>query len=288
MLAVGTPIPPSASSDTKWAGTPLLFQNLFWFYSLGRRHHDSAVEGVISELIACFSHKASRPTKLSPVTVSPSRFGFGLGRTTCSYRNSLYASIAFFVHQFFRSACRQPSKCLTGRPIYRGASSLRHPMLYASGSSALPIRRLTDVPGIAGVDVHVTGHLLRDSPLPDVMVGGVVMGIATVACILVAQKSNGRMYPEGWANLRALVFVGSTWPSSRKLFWGTSEAARYWQISSGISSAERSFPRAQAYCRGLSLADDLLRLVARYGPSRVRIRGAPDSNGKQHRRQANV
>ena len=77
--------------DPNRGGDPLLFQHLFWFYS-----HPAVYimilpgMGVVSELIACFSRKRIFGyTFVALSSVGHRRLRLpGLGRTTCSYRQS--------------------------------------------------------------------------------------------------------------------------------------------------------------------------------------------------------
>jgi cytochrome c oxidase subunit 1 len=94
--------------------------------------------------------------------------------------------------------------------LYKGSISYDTPMLYALGFIGLfTIGGLTGLFVAAlGVDVHVTDTYFVIAHFHYIMVGGTVMAYLG-GIHYWWPKISGRMYPEGWAKLGALiVFVG--------------------------------------------------------------------------------
>jgi cytochrome c oxidase subunit I len=199
--------------DPRLGGDPVLFQHLFWFYS-----HPAVyimvlpAFGVISELVAAFSRNRI----------------FG-------YRFVAYASLAIAVlgflvwgHHMFVSGQSVTTgmvfsllSMLIAIPsaikvfnwtatLYKGSVSFHTPMLYALGFIGLFV-----VGGMTGlflaclpIDVHVHDTYFIVAHFHYIMVGGAVMAYLG-GIHYWWPKITGRMYPEGWARLSAiLVFVG--------------------------------------------------------------------------------
>jgi cytochrome c oxidase subunit 1 len=94
--------------------------------------------------------------------------------------------------------------------LYKGSVSYQTPMLYAFGFLGLfTIGGLTGLFLAAlGVDVHVTDTYFVVAHFHYIMVGGVIMGYLG-GLHFWWPKITGRLYPEGWAKLSALViFLG--------------------------------------------------------------------------------
>jgi cytochrome c oxidase subunit 1 len=94
--------------------------------------------------------------------------------------------------------------------LYKGSISFQTPMLYAFGFIGLfTIGGLTGLFLAAlGMDIHVTDTYFVVAHFHYIMVGGALMGYLG-GMHFWWPKMTGRMYPEGWAKLSALViFLG--------------------------------------------------------------------------------
>jgi cytochrome c oxidase subunit I len=199
--------------DPAVGGDPILFQHLFWFYS-----HPAVYimilpgMGVVSELIACFSRKAI--------------FGYGfvafssmaiaiLGFLVWGHHlfvagQSMYASMVFSLLSFMVAVPSAIKVFNWTATMFRGSISFETPMLYAFGFIGLfTIGGLTGlILATMAVDVHVTDTYFVIAHFHYVMVGGMVMAYLG-GIHFWFPKISGRMYPEAWARVSALVvFVG--------------------------------------------------------------------------------
>ena len=199
--------------DPRLGGDPVLFQHLFWFYS-----HPAVYimilpsMGVISELVACFSRK--RVFGYSFVAMSSLAIAiigflvwghhmFVAGQST--YVGMVFSALSYLVA--IPSAIKVFNWTAT---LYKGSVSYDTPMLYAFGFIGLfTIGGLTGLFLAAlGLDVHVHDTYFVVAHFHYIMVGGVLMGYLG-GLHFWWPKITGRMYPEGWAKLAALiVFVG--------------------------------------------------------------------------------
>ena len=94
--------------------------------------------------------------------------------------------------------------------LYKGSISFQTPMLYAFGFIGLfTIGGLTGLFLAAlGMDIHVTDTYFVMAHFHYIMVGGAIMAYLG-GMHFWWPKMTGRMYPEGWAKLSALViFLG--------------------------------------------------------------------------------
>ena len=204
----------SASSTPNSAAIPLLFQHLFWFYS-----HPAVYimilpsMGVVSEIIACFSRKrifGYSFVAFSSIAIAV--FGFpGLGAITCSSPASPSTRRWSFLCSATSVAVPSAIKVFNWTAtLYKGSIHYDAPMLYAFGFLGLfTMGGLTGLFLAAlGIDVHVTDTYFIVAHFHYIMVGGALMGYLG-GMHFWWPKISGRLYPEGWARLAALiVFLG--------------------------------------------------------------------------------
>jgi cytochrome c oxidase subunit 1 len=194
-------------------GDPVLFQHLFWFYS-----HPAVYimilpsMGVISELVACFSRK--RVFGYSFVAMSSlaiAIIGFLVwGHHMFVSGQSTYAGMVFSALSYLVAIPSAIKVFNWTATLYKGSVSYDTPMLYAFGFIGLfTIGGLTGLFLAAlGLDVHVHDTYFVVAHFHYIMVGGVLMGYLG-GLHFWWPKITGRMYPEGWAKLAALIiFVG--------------------------------------------------------------------------------
>jgi len=199
--------------DPRLGGDPLLFQHLFWFYS-----HPAVyimivpAMGVASEIIACFSRKRIFGYDF----VAMSSIGIAvIGFIVWAHHMfvagiSLYAALIFSALSYLVAV---PSAIKTFNWIatmYKGSIRYDAPMLYAFGFLGLFI--IGGLTGLflaaLGIDVHVTDTYFVVAHFHYIMVGGTLMAYLG-GLHFWWPKITGRLYPEGWARLAALiVFVG--------------------------------------------------------------------------------
>src|ERR671918_252680 len=195
--------------DPALGGDPVLFQHLFWFYS-----HPAVyimilpAMGVVSEIITCFSRKrifGYSFIAFSSIAIAVLGF-FVWGHHMFVSSQSVYAGMIF---SFLSMLVAIPSAIKVFNwtaTLYRGSVSYRTPMLYALGFIGL-----FTVGGLTGlflatlaVDVHVHDTYFVVAHFRYIMVGGTVMGYLG-GIHFWWPKITGRLYPEGWAKLAALI-----------------------------------------------------------------------------------
>jgi len=194
-------------------GDPLLFQHLFWFYS-----HPAVYimilpgMGVISEIVTCFSRKRVFGYEfVALASIAIAVLGFLVWAHHMFVAGiSVYAALVFSLLSYLVAIPSAVKVFNWTATLYKGSIRYNTPMLYAFGFIGL-----FTVGGLTGVflaslaiDVHVTDTYFVVAHFHYVMVGGMVMAYMA-GLHFWWPKITGRMYPEGWAKLSALlVFVG--------------------------------------------------------------------------------
>jgi cytochrome c oxidase subunit 1 len=199
--------------DPALGGDPILFQHLFWFYS-----HPAVYimilpgMGVISELVACFSRKRIFGydfVAFSSLAIAV--LGFLVwGHHMFVSGQSVYSAMVFSVLSFLVAIPSAVKVFNWTATLYKGSISYQTPMLYAFGFIGLfTIGGLTGLfLATLAVDVHVTDTYFVVAHFHYIMVGSTVMAYLG-GIHFWWPKITGRMYPEGWARLAALViFIG--------------------------------------------------------------------------------
>jgi cytochrome c oxidase subunit 1 len=199
--------------DPALGGDPILFQHMFWFYS-----HPAVYimilpgMGVVSELVTTHSHKQVFGygfVAFSSLAIAI--IGFLVwGHHMFVSGQSQYASLMFSILSFLVAIPSAIKVFNWTATLYQGSIAYSAPMLYALGFIGLfTIGGLTGLfLATVAVDIHVTDTYFVVAHFHYIMVGGMVMaylgGIHNLW-----PKISGKMYPEGWARLAALiVFIG--------------------------------------------------------------------------------
>jgi cytochrome c oxidase subunit 1 len=199
--------------DPNRGGDPILFQHLFWFYS-----HPAVYimilpsMAVISEIVPCFSRK--RVFGYSFVAMSSIAIA-AIGFLVWAHHMfvagiSLYSALVFSFLSFLVAVPSAVKVFNWTATMYKGSVSFSTPMLYAFGFIGLfTIGGLTGLfLATLGVDLHVHDTYFVIAHFHYVMVGGAVMGYLG-GMHFWWPKISGRMYPEAWGRLAALiVFLG--------------------------------------------------------------------------------
>jgi len=199
--------------DPALGGDPVLFQHLFWFYS-----HPAVyimilpAMGVISELVTCFSRKRIFGYGfIASASVAIAILGFLVwGHHMFVSSQSVYAGLVFSILSFLVAIPSAIKVFNWTATLYKGSVSYQTPMLYAFGFIGLfTTGGLTGLfLASLGLDVHVHDTYFVVAHFHYIMVGGAIMGYLG-GLHFWWPKMTGRMYPEGWARLAALViFIG--------------------------------------------------------------------------------
>jgi cytochrome c oxidase subunit I len=199
--------------DPALGGDPVLFQHLFWFYS-----HPAVYimvlpgMGVISELVSAFTRKrvfGYRFVAFSSVAIAVLGF-LAWGHHMFVSSMTLYAGMIFSLLSFLVAVPSAIKVFNWTATLYKGSVSYDTPMLYAFGFIGLfTIGGLTGTFLAAmGFDAHVTDTYFVVAHFHYIMVGGTLMAYLG-GMHYWWPKMTGRMYPEAWAKLSALVvFLG--------------------------------------------------------------------------------
>jgi cytochrome c oxidase subunit 1 len=199
--------------DPALGGDPLLFQHLFWFYS-----HPAVyimvlpAFGVVSECIACFSQR--RP--FGYAFIGFSSFAIALisflvwGHHMFVTGQSVYAGLIFSMMSFLVAIPSAIKVFNWTTTLHKASITFQTPMLYSLGFIGLfTLGGLTGLfLATIAVDVHVHDTYFIIAHFHYIMVGGTVMAYLG-GIHFWWPKMTGRMYPEAWARLSAiLIFVG--------------------------------------------------------------------------------
>lgn len=199
--------------DPALGGDPVLFQHLFWFYS-----HPAVyimilpAMGVISELITAFSRKRIFGYKFVAFSsLAIAVFGFLVwGHHLFVSGQSPYAAVVFSFISFLIGVPTGIKIFNWTATLHKGSVSLDSPMLYALGFIGL-----FTIGGFTGlmlatlaIDLHVHDTYFVVAHFHYVMVGGAILAYLG-GIHFWWPKMTGRMYPEGWAKVCAVVtFIG--------------------------------------------------------------------------------
>ena len=195
--------------DPARGGDPVLFQHLFWFYS-----HPAVyimvlpAMGIISELVSVFSKKPVFGYKVVAFSsVAIAVLGFLVwGHHMFVSGQSVYAGLVFSFLSYFVAIPSAIKVFNWTATLHKGSISYATPMLYAFGFIGLfTVGGLTGLfVACLGVNVHVHDTYFVIAHFHYIMVGGTLMAYLG-GLHYWWPKMSGRMYPEGWAKLSALV-----------------------------------------------------------------------------------
>jgi cytochrome c oxidase subunit I len=199
--------------DPRLGGDPILFQHLFWFYS-----HPAVYimilpgMAVVSELITCFSRKRIYGYAwVACSSMAIAILGFLVwGHHMFVSSQSLYAGMIFSILSFLVAVPSGVKVFNWTATLRKGSITFQTPMLYALGFIGLfTIGGLTGLfLATLAVDVHVHDTYFVIAHFHYIMVGGMVMGFMG-GLHFWWPKITGRMYPEFWGKLAAMItFIG--------------------------------------------------------------------------------
>ena len=252
--------------DPAMGGDPVLYQHFFWFYS-----HPAVYimilpgMGIISELIATFSHKKIFGYK----AVAYSSLGIALvsflvwGHHMFTSGQSELAAMLFSFITFFVGIPSGIKVFNWIATMYRGSIWLRTPMLYALSFLILfTVGGLTGIfLGALSVDVHLHDTYFVVAHFHYVMMGGTVMALLG-GIHYWWPKMFGRMYSEKWGRIAcALVFVGFNMTFFTQFIMGAQGMPRrYWTYPEHFARLH-GMSSIGAYILGLGFLIMLIYLV---------------------------
>jgi cytochrome c oxidase subunit 1 len=199
--------------DPAIGGDPLLFQHLFWFYS-----HPAVYImilpgfGVVSEIIPTFSRKTLFGYKFvvwASVSIAIISF-FVWGHHMFVAGTSVYSAVLFSILSYLVAVPSAIKVFNWLGTMHKGFVRFDAPMLYALGFIGLfTIGGLTGLWVAAlAADVHLTQTYFVVAHFHYIMVGGMVSAYFG-GLHFWWPKITGRMYPEMWARVAALImFIG--------------------------------------------------------------------------------
>jgi cytochrome c oxidase subunit 1 len=199
--------------DPALGGDPLLFQNMFWFYS-----HPAVYimilpgMGVVSEIIAAFAHKPVFGYGfVAMASVAIAVLGFLVwGHHMFVAGVSAHAALMFSLLSYLVAIPSAIKVFNWTATLRKGAITLRTPLLYALGFIGLfTMGGLTGLwLASLGIDVQVHDTYFVIAHFHYIMVGGMVMAYMG-GLHYWWPKITGRMYSELWGTIAAIViFVG--------------------------------------------------------------------------------
>ena len=199
--------------DPALGGDPLLFQHLFWFYS-----HPAVYVmilpgfGVVSEIVPCFSRKEIFGYNFIVwCSISIAVISFLVwGHHMFVAGTSIYSALVFSILSYMVAVPSAIKVFNWIGTMHKGYIRFDAPMLYALGFIGLfTIGGLTGLFLAAlGADVHLTQTYFVVAHFHYVMVGGMVSAFFA-GLHYWWPKITGRMYPEMWGRLGAMIiFIG--------------------------------------------------------------------------------
>ena len=199
--------------DPKIGGDPVLFQHLFWFYS-----HPAVYimvlpgMGIISELIAAFSRKnVFGYSFVAFSSLAIAIIGFLVwGHHMFVAGETPYAALLFSIISYLVAVPSAVKTFNWSATLYKGSISYQTPMLYAFGFIGLfLVGGLTGLfLAAVGLDIHMHDTYFVVAHFHYIMVGGTLMAYLG-GLHYWWPKITGRLYPEGWSKLSALIiFIG--------------------------------------------------------------------------------
>jgi cytochrome c oxidase subunit I len=199
--------------DPALGGDPILFQHLFWFYS-----HPAVYimilpgMGVISEIVTCFSRRPIFGYKfMAAALLAIAVLSFLVwGHHMFVSGQSMYGGMVFSLLSFVVAIPSAVKVFNWTATLHKGSFSFDTPMLYALGFIGL-----FTIGGLTGLflaslatDVHMHDTYFIVAHFHYIMVGATVMAYLG-AIHFWWPKMTGKMYPEIWGKLSALlVFSG--------------------------------------------------------------------------------